>query len=131
MEEVTVVKEFTFDAAHQLPGYDGPCRNLHGHTYRLQIGVRGEIISAEKDKSLEGMVLDFSILNRIVKEHILQFWDHAYLNDVFPMRPTAENMVLWILDHLRDTTGLDKQGLEIVLIRLWETPTSFAEWRKG
>lgn len=124
--QVTVVKEFTFDAAHYLPGYEGACQNLHGHHYRLQVGFKGEV-----DKQT-GMVLDFSQIKKQIGK-LVDRLDHAYLNKVdlinFPKHmPTAENMVVWLVHRIK-TAPLDfVEQLEFV--RLYETPTSYAEWRK-
>lgn len=111
---VQVTKEFTFDAAHNLVGYNGPCANLHGHTYKLQITVEGEV------EAKTGMIIDFSDLKSIVKDCIVNQFDHAYLNDVLDYNPTAENMVMDIMQQLRDSR------INVVKVRLWETPTSFA-----
>lgn len=118
--KVTVVKEFMFEAAHFLLDYDGPCQRQHGHSYRLQIGVKGKI-----DKET-GMVIDFSKLKHIVNTYIIQYLDHFLLNEIVYMNfpsanPTAENMVVWILEQLQ------YNGLKVKFVRLWETTTSFAE----
>jgi len=128
--EIMVVKEFTFDAAHCLPGYPGDCANLHGHTYRLQIGIIGGI------NPDTGMVMDFKKLKTITKP-ILDQMDHAYLNNLndpsFPSHlPTAENMTVWIADQIRTKLYENYRGaVELGLVRLWETPTSYAEWKKN
>lgn len=135
---ITIVKEFTFDAAHQLPNYNGKCSNLHGHTYKLQVGITGKVI--------DGMVFDFAELKNFVKDDIIEFLDHKYLNelsqDKFPHRnPTAENMVMWISKVLMETLEAMKEksgfrygtkmnpAIKLDFVRLWETPTSYAEWR--
>lgn len=121
--EITVVKEFTFDAAHYLPNHPGKCKNTHGHTYRLQIGYKGEI---HPDT---GMVIDFSDIKELVKEEIVDKLDHQFLNqlsstDGFPSHlSTAENMVIWIVNKLIPIAG------RLCFVRLYETPTSYAEWR--
>ena len=124
---LTVVKEFRFEAAHFLPRHPGLCKNLHGHSYRLQIGFKGQIDN-------DGMVIDFGNLKSIVTEHIIERLDHQCLNDaklipyLFPTNtPTAENMVRWI--HLA-LNEVFKPFAELNLIRLWETETSYCEWRK-
>lgn len=129
---ITVVKEFSFDSAHYLPEYDGPCRNMHGHTYKLQIGITGTLLEDDK----VGMIMDFSILKKIVKEHIIDNLDHAVLNEVkyqhFPKNPTAENMVYWISRMFPAILheAVKKNDICLTFIRLWETPTSYAEWRR-
>jgi 6-pyruvoyltetrahydropterin/6-carboxytetrahydropterin synthase len=122
---VTVTKLFTFDSAHFLPEYDGPCGNLHGHTYLLEI----EVCKTKQTKKLchyDGMVMDFGDLKDIVESNVVGRLDHQCLNDVLPVIPTAENMVEWIADQLQ-TSAL---GQSVQRIRLWETPNSFAEWRR-
>jgi len=132
MNQVTVVKEFTFDAAHRLPGYEGKCKNLHGHGYRLLVGVKGKI---DYDS---GMVIDFTHLKIIVKQEILDHVDHVLLNDLksepgqlgfnFPWEmPTAENMVIWILSRLQNRWEEVRIEGKISFVRLYETPTSYAE----
>jgi|SRR6056297_3493629 len=121
--KITVVKEFTFDAAHYLPEYDGKCKNLHGHTYRLQVGIKGE------PDYFTGMVVDFVHLKSVVKRNIVNKLDHQYLNTLdtlpyFPFEvPTAETMVHWIVKVLSNYWP------HLSFVRLYETPTSFAEWR--
>lgn len=125
MAKIGITKEFKFEAAHYLPGYDGSCSVLHGHSYKLAVSVTGPI-DAES-----GMVLDFSKLKLVVNEEIIFVLDHTYLNDCkladFPSsNPTAENMVSWMGARLSPLfVGM---GLELVMLRLWETDTSFATW---
>ena len=108
-----IVKEFTFDSAHNLKWHDGKCVNLHGHTYKMQVGVKGKIDD-------NGVVIDFGDLKKIVNELIDEKLDHKYLNDFYE-NPTAELMAIDILKELK------KKVQGIYLIRLWETPTSFVE----
>jgi len=135
-----IAKEFSFDIAHMLDGHDGKCRNLHGHTYRLQVEVGGPL-HASGPKA--GMVMDYADLKDIVKHHVVDPMDHAFLYDTgsprecglatllqeldskvhgLPMRTTAENISAHIFHVLQD------QGLPVSLIRLWETPTSYCEY---
>lgn len=107
-----VCKEFTFDSAHKLPGYNGECANLHGHTYKLQIYIKGEV-----DKKT-GLVMDFKEIKNIVSEEVLKILDHKYINDIIE-NPSAENISIWIWDHLKDMLPL------LYEVKLWETPTSF------
>lgn len=115
-----VVKEFTFDAAHNLVEYHGKCEKLHGHTYKLQIMVCGE-----RDK--EGMVIDFIYLKKIVQEEVLSYLDHAYINEIIA-QPSAENIAEWIWNKLEEKLSSERYKLSEV--RLWETPTSFVIYRK-
>jgi len=115
---ITVTKVFEFEAAHHLPNYDGKCSKIHGHSYKLEVEV------GRKNKSTyPTMILDFSVLKKIVKEKIIDRLDHSYLNDIFEY-PTAEAMVNWIRTELAHTE------LFVERIRLWETSTSYAEWRR-
>lgn len=109
-----VSKEFTFDAAHFLTKYHGKCENLHGHTYRLRVTVRGEIQE-------DGMVVDFLELKKIVKEKILDKFDHRNLNDFFE-NPTAELAAKFIWDEL-------KPELNLYEVVLWETENSFVTYK--
>jgi len=125
-ESIEIIKAFTFDAAHYLPYHEGKCQHLHGHTYKLEIGVLGRV------RPDTGMVLDFSDFKGIVDENIVQPMDHRLLNDIqnhdFPAsNPTAENMVVWIRNRLREV--LKDKSVTISFVRLWETPTSYALWR--
>ena len=72
-------KEFTFDMAHMLDGHDGKCQNLHGHTYILQVEISG---SLKESGAKKGMVMDFSDLKNIVKTHILDKMDHAFIKSI-------------------------------------------------
>ena len=87
-----ISREFTFDAAHKIVDYQGKCENLHGHTYKLIVTVQGEL-------KRDGMVLDFSILKKIVEENIISVLDHKYLNELFE-QPTTEIIAQWIFDKL-------------------------------
>ena len=121
---LTVTKRFTFDYAHELPDYNGKCRNLHGHTGILEVEVtkQGKVLSLE---SYSGMVIDFSVLKQIVEEEVIGILDHSYLNDVLWDVPTAENIARWVWDRLERRFG---EGL--VRVRVYETPDSYAEIRR-
>jgi 6-pyruvoyltetrahydropterin/6-carboxytetrahydropterin synthase len=119
---LNVSKEFSFAGAHSLPDYKGPCARLHGHEWKLQVEVSGEI------DEVSGMVLDFVFLKKVVTEAIINKFDHQHLNDMF-VNPTAENIVQQIVYTMSDLVG-DKFALRLERITLWETPTSFCEWRR-
>lgn len=87
-----LTKEYRFEAAHFLTKYHGKCEHLHGHSYRLWVTVEGEIQE-------NGMVLDFGFISKIVKERVIQKFDHRCLNDFFE-NPTSENVCKWIWDEL-------------------------------
>ncbi|TDF95884.1 6-carboxytetrahydropterin synthase QueD [Paenibacillus piri] len=121
-KEVLVSKEFTFDSAHHLHCYEGKCKSLHGHTYKLQVLMRGK---ADE----RGIVIDFADIKRIAKDRIIDLLDHRYLNEALPpMNTTAENMVVWMYEQLNDALREEQLHPRVRLdeVRLWETPTSFA-----
>lgn len=136
-----VSKEFSFDMAHLLDGHDGKCQNLHGHTYKLQVEVAGDLLV---DGAKKSMVMDFSDLKTVVKKAILDPMDHAFIYDQTSereskiamllqelqsktfgvnFRTTAEEMARFIFQRLKYD-----EKLPISAIRLWETPTSFCEY---
>jgi 6-pyruvoyltetrahydropterin/6-carboxytetrahydropterin synthase len=130
-----VTREFTFEACHHLPNHKGKCRRPHGHSYRLQISLRGPIKDAP-GQSDDGMVMDFDDLKRIVNQTIIEElsdsvplgpaahpvpaggMDHNDLNALTGIRTTAENLVHWIWDALV-AGGVPDHLLH--RIRLWET----------
>jgi len=131
---VAVTKEFTFDAAHHLHMYEGKCKRLHGHTYRLVVTVSGLLNSI-------GMVMDFGDLKSVVQKRIEQRLDHAYLNEALPpMNTTAENMVVWMWEELQaglaefqkaeENGASDGQDLRLEQLTLNETPTSSATLKR-
>jgi len=113
--EVLITKQFTFNSAHYLPDHPGHCRNLHGHTYRLELTVKGPV------DGKTGMVMDFEDLKRIVQKNVVNRLDHCLLNDVLPSVPTAENIALWIC------RSLQAELPAIYKVKLWETPTCYVE----
>lgn len=117
---ISITKRFSFDAAHHLPNYVGPCHNLHGHRWVLDVEVSGEI------SKQSGMIMDFSILKKIINDLIIDKLDHHCLNDEYP-NPTAEMMVLCFSQEL--APPLKAQGVDLVRLRLYETPEAFCEWR--
>jgi 6-pyruvoyltetrahydropterin/6-carboxytetrahydropterin synthase len=143
MAKIRVTKEFDFEMAHALWNYDGSCRNIHGHSYRLFVTLSGTPITDKGNPKL-GMVLDFKDLKKMVKGPVVDYLDHSlvvYREEdgkafssvralyekvhVVDFQPTCENLVLFIVDTLRDTIG---PGLELCSVKLYETATSFAEW---
>ena len=116
MEIARVSKRFSFDAAHFLPGYNGKCANLHGHTWGVEVTVEGAV------DPLSGMVIDFIVLKKIVEPWIEKL-DHHYLNDILPM-PTAENITLWFLG----LWNAEPRPVKLVSIKVWESPDSAVEW---
>lgn len=143
MNKVRVTKEFHFEMAHALWNYDGLCKHIHGHSYKLAITIIGEPIVDLNDQKL-GMVLDFGDLKKVVKGPVVDFFDHSlvihseaenYLpaepNEmydkvhVFDFQPTCENLVLHIAEKI---LPLLSPGVELFSVRLYETATSYAEW---
>lgn len=120
---VTVTKHFSFEACHHLPHYVGPCHNIHGHSYKLDVTVGGSIIK-DSNSPKQGMIIDFKDLKKLVNEKVIQRYDHSDLNDYFP-NPTAEIMVKSIATEI--ISGLPK-GVYLVCVKLWETEDSYAEW---
>ncbi|PMB05723.1 6-carboxytetrahydropterin synthase QueD [Fischerella thermalis CCMEE 5273] len=124
---VAVTKSFTFDAAHHLHLYDGKCKSLHGHTYRLSITVSGYVDEI-------GIVLDFGELKRLFQEEIDARLDHRYLNEVLPpMNTSAENMIVWIWERLDDRLGEEgwkAKGHRLEALTLYETPTSYVTLKR-
>ena len=129
---LTATKIFTFDAAHYLPGHSGLCQNLHGHRWTLEVTVKKPERAAITNMTPPDMVMDFTQLKKIVKNKIIDVFDHSCINDnpEWPngLRPTAENMVEVIAEELVNTTGLSGW---IYKLKLWETPTSYVTWTKG
>lgn len=126
-KRVLVSKEFTFDAAHHLHEYDGKCKNLHGHTYRVIFGLSGFV-------DARGLMIDFGDIKDIWKTEIELYLDHRYLNETLPpMNTTAENMVVWIYEQMANALANRKHlydGTRVEFVRLYETPTSYAEARR-
>ncbi len=118
-----LIKTVCFEAAHQLPGHMGTCANLHGHSYTLEVSMRGPIKQA-LGTSDDGMVIDFQELAAIVQRSVLQQLDHHFLNEVIEARSTAENLAHWIWDALL-AGGISASLLDRV--RLWETTTGYVE----
>lgn len=123
MRRAVLTKSFQFEAAHSLPGHQGKCARLHGHSYRFEVSVRG-LIKAAPEASDDGMVMDFGELSICVQEAILKRLDHQNLNEVLGIRTTAENLVHWIWDELVRSSVPDSQ---LYRIRLWETESGSVE----
>lgn len=140
---IRITKEFKFEMAHALKGYDGPCKNIHGHSYSLNVTVVGHPISDESSPKL-GMVMDFGDLKKIVRKAVVDIFDHALvLNNKMPngvvsemkqnferiilldYQPTSELMVADFADRIKVLLP-DNIKLKHLLLR--ETITSYAEW---
>ncbi len=144
MKRIRITKEFRFETGHALFGYDGKCRNVHGHSYHLSVTIIGTPIEEEGQIKL-GMVMDFGDLKKIVNKEVVDRFDHATVfNGNSPhvklaktleaeghkviladYQPTSENMVLDF------ATRIQKQlpsGISLHSLRLRETGTAYAEW---
>lgn len=121
---ILITKELTFDAAHHLPWHQGECRHLHGHTYRLQVSVTGEL-------NENGVLIDFKNLKTIMQKTVIELFDHKYINDIIS-NPTTENMAVHIFNLLQRALAANdtNKNIKLFSVKLWETPTSFAEVTK-
>ena len=125
---LSVCKTFEFAYAHKLPNHSGKCKNLHGHQGTLEIEIIDSLELRRdfpNDISSEGMIIDFYDLKSMVNSYIIDELDHHYLNDVLDVVPTSENIVMWIVGKL---TGIF--GPSLIRVRVYESPSSWAEWKK-
>ncbi len=125
---ISICKRFKFDAAHHLPYYDGKCKQNHGHSFKLDVEVSGQI----QDQGYKtGMIIDFHDLKDIVNLVIINVLDHTDLN-AHISNPTAENMIEMFSRFLQDEFSHNPSTPGIVLerLRLYETEDSYAEWRQ-
>lgn len=140
-----VNKIIEWDMGHRVPNHKSKCSNLHGHRYKIELCVEGDLVN-KKGLSDEGMVLDFSDLKIIFKQHVHDSLDHACMiwekdkifteffsqhkdqkSVIVPFVPTAENIALWIFEKLEDQVhDKYKTYLKLYSVKLWETPTSAA-----
>jgi len=138
---IRITKEFKFEMAHALHGYDGLCKNIHGHSYKLWVTIKGNVKN-EKGHIKDGMVMDFSVLKDVVKPEIIDKYDHSLVlnansphasidlsafEKVFylPYQPTSENLVMDFAAIIQSTLPNHVTLCKVVLS---ETVTSFAEW---
>lgn len=144
MSNIRITKQFSFETGHALYGYDGKCKNVHGHSYRLNVTVIGMPMSDNTNVKF-GMVIDFSDLKKIVKEEIVNVFDHATvfnkntphvelakeLKDrghnvlLVDYQPTSEMMVI---DFSKKIMKRLPSNIKLHSLKLQETATSFAEW---
>ena len=141
-----ITKVIEFDAGHRVPNHKSKCRNIHGHRYKCEVMLEGDVIR-EEGISDEGMVMDFSDVKRIANDFLDGEFDHgfiAYEGDteiiehlkkiksklyVVSFIPTAENLAQHIFEILDIRfTDVYGTGLKLKRIRLWETPTSYADY---
>ena len=143
MPKIRITKRFHFEMAHILYEYDGLCRNIHGHSYKLEVTLLGETLNRPGDPK-DGMVLDFGDLKTIVKSEIVDRLDHALMvSQMVPenqlellkkttnriimvdFQPTSENVAAYIAEILQQHLP---SGVSLFSIRLYETINSYAEW---
>lgn len=144
MSKIRITKQFSFETGHALYGYDGKCKNVHGHSYKLSVTVIGTPILDNNNVKF-GMVIDFTDLKKIVKEEIVDNFDHATVFNkntphvelakelstrghhviLVDYQPTSENMVIDFAQKIQDRLPND---IQLHSLRLQETESSFAEW---
>ncbi|HEX8601082.1 MAG TPA: 6-carboxytetrahydropterin synthase QueD [Pseudoduganella sp.] len=143
---LTITRKLEFDAGHRIPDHKSQCRNLHGHRYTLEITLTGEVIASEGNSD-NGMIMDFSDVKALAKEHLVDVWDHAFLvyekdsavkeflaslpdhkTVVIDRIPTVENLAAVAFGILKaaykDRYGT---GLRLHKLVLHETPNCWAE----
>ncbi len=139
-----LTREFSFEMAHALEGYDGACSQVHGHSYRLFVTVRGVPLD-DPSSPKDGMLMDFGVLKQVVSRHVVDRYDHTLLIrasegnasviaalqgrfervEAVGFQPTCENLVARIAATLRRELPA---GVELFSVRLHETANSYAEW---
>ena len=144
MEKIRVTKQFDFETGHALYGYDGKCRNVHGHSYKLSVTVIGTPIQDNEHVKF-GMVIDFKDLKKIVKEEIVDIFDHATVFNrntphvelahelesrghsviLVDYQPTSEMM---LVDFAAKINSKIPNSIALHSLRLQETGSSYAEW---
>lgn len=144
MNSIRITKQFAFETGHALYGYDGKCKNVHGHSYKLSVTVRGNPITDTTNVKY-GMVIDFGDLKRIVKEEIVNVFDHATVFNkntphvelakelesrghnvlLVDYQPTSEMMVI---DFSKKIKRRLPRHVMLYSLKLQETETSYAEW---
>lgn len=144
MSKIRITKQFSFETGHALYGYDGKCKNVHGHSYKLSVTVIGTPILDNMNVKF-GMVIDFSDLKKIVREEIVDQFDHATVFNkntphvelanelksrehhviLVDYQPTSENMVI---DFAKKISDRLPNNIQLHSLKLQETESSFAEW---
>ncbi|MDX1270196.1 6-carboxytetrahydropterin synthase [Bizionia paragorgiae] len=144
MSNIRITKQFSFETGHALYGYDGKCKNVHGHSYKLSVTVIGKPISDNTNVKY-GMVIDFGDLKKIVKEEIVDVFDHATVFNkntphvelakelqkrdhsvlLVDYQPTSEMMVIDFAEKIKQRLP---ENIKLHALRLQETDSSYAEW---
>ena len=145
MSIIKITKQFSFEMAHALRNYDGLCRNIHGHSYKMDITLAGQPLHDESSPK-NGMAMDFGDLKRLVNEEIISLLDHALVLNaktdtqlvealkqnyekivIVDFQPTTENLLNFIADKLKAKLS---ERVKLTRIRLRETDTSYADWEE-
>ncbi len=144
MDRIRITKHFDFETAHALYGYDGKCKNIHGHSYHLHVTVIGTPIE-DPDHPKNGMVMDFGDLKKIVREEIVVKFDHAVVLNansphrelartiedhshrivLVPYQPTSEKMLFDFAERIGKRLP---ENVSLHSLKLYETANSYAEW---
>ena len=144
MSKIRITKQFSFETGHALYGYDGKCKNVHGHSYRLDVTVIGKPIEDNSNVKF-GMVIDFGDLKKIVKSEIVDVFDHATVfnkntphlelaNELIKRdhhvilvdyQPTSEMLVIDFAEKIKKRLS---KNIKLHSLKLQETETCFAEW---
>lgn len=143
MSIIKITKQFSFEMAHALRNYDGLCRNIHGHSYKMDITLAGQPLHDESSPK-NGMVMDFGDLKRLVNEEVISLLDHALVLNaktdaqlvdvlkqnyekivIVDFQPTTENLLNFIAGKIQTRLPDD---VKLTCVRLRETDTSYAEW---
>lgn len=138
---LSITKIFGFESAHALYNYPGACQYIHGHSYELHVSI-GKLMNSEEPLGGIGILYDFKDLKKIIVPLIDEYFDHklilsdAYLEAhpemklqqnlvILPYEPSAENLLLFFAKHI---TGLLPSSMQLQMLRLYETKSSYAEW---
>jgi len=143
-----ITRRLEFDAGHRIPDHQSQCRHLHGHRYAVEITLSGEVVLAS-GQPVNGMIMDFSEIKSLAKQHLVDAWDHAFLayqgdapvvnflatlsdhkTVLLDVVPTVENLAVIAFAKLRGVY-LDTYGnhLRLEHLRLYETPNCWADVR--
>ncbi len=148
---VTIIRRYVeTDTGHRVPNHKSKCRHMHGHRYRFEAEIEGDVVDVE-GVSEQGMLIDFSDVSQILNEHIHDIIDHAFvvydkdevLLEMFkslppahrivkvPFIPTAENLAKWAFEqvspHIKTAYG---NKLRLTAMHVRETPKSWACWKE-
>ena len=143
MTKIRVTKEFHFEMAHALKNYDGLCKNIHGHSYKLNVTLIGSPINDSSDPK-NGMMIDFSDIKKWVREKIVNEFDHSLLifsetdaNElqkvsemfsrlkILDFQPTCENLLIYMAEIIKNQLP---ENISLHSLKLRETESSYAEW---